>query len=171
MLVTILYSDRMQGLILKSCNKCLIPKPPAEFFADKGFSSGKTTICKKCKTASIYLWRQKNRAKYNADQRARTALNRRTLRSQTLKRKYGITADEFDVLLAAQNNKCWICKKENSSIKRPFAADHCHKHDHIHNKKKMRGILCYGCNRALHTLEKDGLLQRAFSYLEYFKCE
>lgn len=152
-----------QGAIMKICNSCRVEKPFDDFFKDKNHSSGHYSICKSCKSKSTQKWRVKNREKYNEKMRRYNADHKRQLRSHKLKKTYNISIEEYESILASQDNKCWICKKSNAPLKRPFIVDHCHK------TKKNRGILCYGCNRALHTLEKEGLLQRAFAYLEHFK--
>src|ERR1700678_3562410 len=65
---------RMKGIGLvpivdKTCNKCLKTKSCTEFFKDSGISDGYATICKECKTATTYKWREQNREKYNEDMR------------------------------------------------------------------------------------------------------
>ncbi len=147
----------------KKCNNCHETLPHSDFFKDKNATDGHYSICKPCKTKKTYEWREKNREKYNSDMRERNKQYKEIRRDRDLKKKYGSSLSEFKELLIKQNGCCWICQKTNSSTKRSFAMDHNHK------TGKRRGILCYGCNRALHTLEKDGLLMRAFAYLEEFK--
>lgn len=54
------------------------------------------------------------------------------------------------VLSLAQGNSCAICKKHESSFKKRLAVDHNHK------TGKVRGLLCYYCNKFVvgrHTIE------------------
>lgn len=144
----------------KKCNKCFIEKSEDQFFKDKNHSTGRYSLCKECKTTGTMAWREKNREKYNSDMRERNRKNVNKRRDVDLKRKYGITLLEYNKLLSDQGNVCAICQKTNKSSKRVFACDHDHK------TGKARGILCYGCNRALHTLEHAGLLEKALEYLK-----
>jgi len=148
----------------KTCNECEIEKPLEEFFKDRASKDGHYTICKACKKALTLKWRHENKDKYNQSMRKYRAEHKLYFRDKNLKRSYGITEDQYQQMLLKQDYQCWICHKiPDKRLKRPLAVDHCHK------TKKVRALLCYGCNRALHTLEKDGLLQRAFAYLEAFK--
>lgn len=77
-----------------------------------------------------------------------------------LKRKYGITAEQYGEMLAAQAGGCAICARPPKT--RRLAVDHNHK------TGKVRGLLCYRCNGQLirdHTLES---LRRAVAYLEKY---
>ena len=81
-----------------------------------------------------------------------------------LKRTYGLSKADFDVMLDKQNGKCAICKKEAPTHhKKRLNVDHCHKTGAI------RGLLCDACNRGI-GLFKDNpeLLQKAISYLSTF---
>lgn len=147
---------------MKKCNKCGEEKEITEFFKDKGFKDGHASICKKCKEAKTYEWRAKNKDKYNADMRKYNAAHKRARRDCDYKRKYGITLEAYEAMLAAQGGVCWICKK-SKQYKNHLCLDHNHK------TGDARGILCYGCNRALHTLENENLLPQAMAYLEHFK--
>lgn len=95
--------------------------------------------------------------------RAYQAEHKRERRDCDYKRKYGISLEIFEAKLLEQNNCCAICKKSNPSTKRNMALDHDHK------TGIARGILCYGCNRALHALESEELLKSAIAYLEKYK--
>lgn len=83
--------------------------------------------------------------------------------SSKLLKKYGISLKQKKQMLTDQGERCWICRKLNTSFKRPFAVDH------RHSDLKVRGILCYGCNRTLHAFEDKGIFDRAIEYLEFFK--
>lgn len=148
---------------MKACNRCKVEKPFTDFFKDIRHSSGHYSICKICKEQSTKEWRIKNREKYNAKMRDYYKNNRDAVVSSKLVKKYGITLKQKHEMLAAQDNKCWICRKINTSTKRPFAVDH------HHSDLKVRGILCYGCNRTLHAFEDKGLFDQALVYLDHFK--
>ena len=79
-------------------------------------------------------------------------------------RTYGITADEYYEILAAQNGKCSICESQEVNNSRISSGklfiDHCHE------TGKVRGLLCSKCNHAIGLLNDDvDLLQKAISYL------
>ena len=65
-------------------------------------------------------------------------------RKSHLKRKYGLTLEAFDELLASQGGGCAICGKPD--------ADNV---DHDHATGRVRGILCWNCNIAIGQFEDD----------------
>ena len=76
-------------------------------------------------------------------------------RKSHLKRKYGLTLQEFDELLASQGGGCAICGNPN--------ADNV---DHDHVTGRVRGILCFTCNVAIGLIAEDEeRLMGALSYL------
>lgn len=74
-------------------------------------------------------------------------VNKSKLRNFTLKRKYGITLEVYQILFEQQNGVCAICKR--SEERRTLAVDHNHK------TGKVRGLLCGSCNRALGLFNDD----------------
>ena len=94
-----------------------------------------------------------------------TAYNKRnssSVRSQYLKRNYGLTFEEFDLMLTHQDNSCAICKgtKTYGRHKR-FTVDH------DHSTGKIRGLLCHRCNTALGLIGDDiHTLKSMIKYLE-----
>ena len=81
-----------------------------------------------------------------------------------LRRKYGITLDQFEGMMAAQDNKCKICAVTFAGYGKRTAlspvVDHCHEAGHI------RGLLCHNCNVALgHFRDDPALLVKAIEYL------
>lgn len=78
---------------------------------------------------------------------------------QAKKRKYNISAENYNKLLKSQNNRCKIC---GSSLKKNINIDHDHKTGEI------RGILCNNCNRALgYFKDNPMILYNAIKYLRY----
>jgi hypothetical protein len=57
-----------------------------------------------------------------------------------LKKKYDLTLEQHNEMLAKQNGCCAICKRPQSEFKRELAVDH------HHTTGKVRGLLCYACN-------------------------
>lgn len=76
-------------------------------------------------------------------------------RRSSLKRKYGITLEQFDAMSAAQNHACAICGSQE-----PLCVDH------DHETGVIRGLLCGRCNKGIGLLG-DSLegLERAVRYL------
>lgn len=83
----------------------------------------------------------------------------RKRRDWMLKGKYGITVDDYDQMLAAQNGGCAICTRKPGKL--PLHVDHCHR------TGVVRGLLCHQCNWYLGTIEGgDGVFTRLINYLE-----
>lgn len=83
-------------------------------------------------------------------------------RARELMQKYGISLGEYEKLLKKQKRRCAICrrKKPYGRWGRFFVVDHCHR------KKRVRGLLCNSCNRALGYLgDSVKLFLRAAKYL------
>ena len=69
-------------------------------------------------------------------------------RNRVLKHRYGITASEYEALLAKQNGRCAICDTaaENTRSGKLYV-------DHQHNTGTTRELICPRCNTALGVLE------------------
>lgn len=80
-------------------------------------------------------------------------------RDRYLRRQFGISAADYDAMLAAQGSCCAICNTEPNG--RPWHVDH------DHATGRVRGILCDNCNRGLgHFRDDVGFLNRAIEYLK-----
>lgn len=96
---------------------------------------------------------QKHRSWFRDDQDAR----QRALKSNKMKVRYGIDIDEYEAILAAQNNQCATCDREWS---KSLHIDHCH------TTNKVRGLLCGRCNPALGLVNEDiKILERMLDYV------
>jgi hypothetical protein len=113
-----------------------------------------------------FEWREvipsKDKAKFAREWRK---ANPAKAKNSDLKRRFGITLDEYDALLILQNNVCAICDSPESAVDRKghirmLAVDHCH------TTKKIRGLLCTSCNTAIgHFKDNRELLKKAIEYL------
>ena len=75
-----------------------------------------------------------------------------------MQKKYrsGLTKDAYLDLLRKASNKCQICEQE-----RFLVIDHCHQ------TKRVRGLLCHNCNKAIGLVNDSVmLLHRMIRYLE-----
>jgi hypothetical protein len=91
----------------------------------------------------------------------RTETNRKDCnRCSNLWKCYRITHQQYENLLAEQNNQCKICSKAGLDGT-PLAVDHCH------TTGRIRGLLCSNCNTAIGLLyDNKELLQNAINYLK-----
>lgn len=80
-----------------------------------------------------------------------------------LKKRYGITQEQYDQMSSSQNDTCAICPKSKIHKNKKLSVDHNHK------TGKIRGLLCDNCNRALGFLEADNgvsLFEKAIDYIK-----
>jgi hypothetical protein len=81
-------------------------------------------------------------------------------KGRVLKRKYGITIEQFDQMLTAQSGACAICRSLPAQGK-SLHVDHCH------STGRVRGLLCHQCNWYLGKVDSDAaLIGRLLRYLE-----
>jgi hypothetical protein len=77
-------------------------------------------------------------------------------RADHLRRTYGISVEDREVLLERQRGKCAVCGDDN-----PTHTDH----DHVSGK--VRGLLCGRCNLGIGLFLDDPVrMQAAMAYLE-----
>jgi hypothetical protein len=71
-------------------------------------------------------------------------------------RRYGLSAADYNLMLARQDGVCAICKRSG----RKLCVDHCHA------TGKVRGLLCSNCNRGLGFYNDNPVFtQAATAYL------
>jgi hypothetical protein len=146
---------------MKRCRHCGVEKALDDFYTDRKARDGRRPECKACNLARrrakyaedprpyiarVMKWQRENRDRYLERQRSYrgTPAKRIANRKSHLKRKYGLTQEAFDEMLAAQGGGCAICGKPN-----PDNVDH----DHVTGR--VRGILCWNCNVGVGQFEDD----------------
>ena len=95
--------------------------------------------------------REKDRERYKVERPKRLAAVKRWAENNATKLKayartykYGITPEQYDLLLEQQNNACAVCLA-------PFTkTPHI---DHDHNTDVVRGLLCNPCNTKIGWYE------------------
>lgn len=153
------------------CTKCFLSKELKDFYQKKGKL---IASCRDCVKAYKKKIRSTDKHKqyirqYNIQWRSRNPDYDRNRpkhekRSLLLKYTYGMTVEEYDSRLFDQNNKCAICKIDQSSLKKPLYVDHCHL------TKNIRGLLCHNCNVSLGLLKDDlSIIESMLTYLKKSK--
>ncbi|MEK0336956.1 MAG: endonuclease domain-containing protein [Nitrosopumilus sp.] len=153
-------------MLTKVCTKCFEEKE----FSKKDFIPRKDR--KKNGAIRFYSW---CRSCHNTNSRKwyETSPKARKTRKESNFKNNGIDLDceEYDSLVCSQKNLCKICGKSecikaNSKYKKSIDLAV----DHNHNSKKIRGLLCQKCNRALGLFGVDSFgvlnLQAAVKYIK-----
>ena len=79
-------------------------------------------------------------------------------RGAKLKRVYGMSLRDFDLMLAQQRGVCAVCGEQPA---RRLCVDHCHA------TGKVRGLLCSPCNLAIGQFkDSPARLRKAAAYIE-----
>ena len=157
-----------EGKLCRACDKV---KPLSAFYNHK--RDGKQSLCKICTDVKNRVWAAKNRERLNACQaewkrrnpekvlamrqryNSRPEVKARKA-AQWLSRKYSLSVQAFEQLLADQNGCCAIC---GEVLVQPNV-------DHDHATGVIRGILCSPCNKALGLFgDSPARLQAAAAYL------
>ncbi len=80
---------------------------------------------------------------------------------------YGLTKEQYDLMIIAQNNCCYICKRPEKKID-AYSKDIARLCiDHNHETKKVRALLCGTCNSGIGFLrENTKTMHKAIAYLQ-----
>ena len=122
---------------MKKCTLCNADRPLSDFSKNTRYKDGYYKHCKKCH----YEYYGRNTHIFNT---------------------YGLTKEDYQVLLQKQKYSCLGCGLKHTENKgeRLFV-------DHCHTTGKVRGLLCQGCNFALGvTNDNINILQNLIHYLE-----
>src|SRR5271157_4402789 len=114
------------------CPKCKETKDlKTGFYRSKPSRTGYASHCIVCQNDNRHLYEDK-------DKRHLVYIKYRNIhRDQVLRRKFGISLDEYNIMVLKQDGKCAICGGVNSN--RNLAVDH------NHATGQVRGLLCSRC--------------------------
>lgn len=164
-----------------SRNKCL--DSPTELIKSQGFvmlcklhgfltqeqvnttyAAARRSAQRKCIECTIQS--QKNSRQQNPDK------YRIKNRKSNLKKKFGLTLEEFDVLSYLQNHVCAICQKAETTYdaKTKLVKNLTVDHDHVTGK--IRGLLCNKCNFGIGYFDDNiDYIASAITYLNAHQCD
>lgn len=87
-------------------------------------------------------------------------------RRNHLLRAYGITEEEYSLILLRQGSVCKICRQPGSGLSKKGSSPNLYV-DHDHVTGKIRGLLCRECNQGLGKFKDDAeRLRSAANYLD-----
>ena len=90
------------------------------------------------------------------------------------KTRYGITKEQYQEILEAQDSCCAICGTHQSELGKRMSVDHDHNccPGLYSCGKCLRGLLCGHCNLALGGFkDKESVLRSALRYLSIYRNE
>jgi len=124
---------------MKLCTKCNQIKSLEEFSQSKNEKQAVQYHCKDCNK------------KYREQKKEK-------VKDYQLKRKFGLSLDEYQKMLEEQKGVCKICGQVENN--KQLAVDHCH------TTGQIRGLLCGSCNRGIgYFRDSQDLLLKAVQYL------
>lgn len=139
----------------KFCRRCGIPRIPGLFGPYKTVPGSLRAWCLRCEAARTQSWRDQNPAAYKTSSKR-----------ASLKKKFGLSLEEWDRRKRQQDDRCIICRSlfgVESNKDTRACVDHCHA------TGKIRALLCGRCNLGLGKFrDNPETLRKAASYLEEF---
>lgn len=138
----------------KFCTKCKRMRPIIDFEKSKaGYKGGRYTECRICRRTRSRMWAKKNPER------------RRYLSRRAILKGYGLTPEQYDILLESQNGVCAICRKPETRITQGKLCDLAVDHDK--KTERVRGLLCVRCNLGIGALgDSSELVSTAAIYLK-----
>jgi hypothetical protein len=145
--------------MIKTCATCSLCKSSSEFNKYSAMKDGLHWECRSCVGLRRKSYYEKNRQREIDRSVAWKISNKEKAKDASLKRKFGITIQDYNAMIRSQNGKCAICDKDHSVS--------CLVVDHDHNSGRVRKLLCHQCNLALGNLKENVLF--AERMLDYIK--
>lgn len=136
----------------KRCSRCKLMKDFTEFCNDKSRVDGLNHRCKPCNRLHVQTIAEKQKKQFGE------AEYRHRRRKYELTHYYGISPDDYQILVERQKDKCAICGRKPEAY---LAIDHCH------NTNQVRGLLCRKCNSAIGLFDDN--IQKIENALMYLK--
>jgi hypothetical protein len=149
----------------RTCKVCNLVKEKSNF-QPQGYQ------CRECRTEKQRAyWNalspevKKIRQKNGEYQKRWVALNPEKAKEHSrrthIMRKFGLTVEQYDTMLAEQNNGCAICG-QSCATGMNLAVDH------DHATGKVRALLCKNCNTAIGLLGEDtDRMAKAIEYIQF----
>lgn len=129
---------------MKKCSKCFQTKELGLFHKDGAFKDGRRACCKSCDNAR--------------------RVGSLSVKNYDLKRLYGITLADYELMKSTHNSCCAICGLSEDTLGYSLCVDH------NHASKEVRGLLCKPCNLVVGNAREDKtVLLNAIEYLSHYE--
>ena len=103
---------------------------------------------------------KKNKDRLKAKRKKWAEANPDSVLNTQLKKRFGITLEQYNLMAEEQEFRCWICRQECGTGHRLSV-------DHDHLTGQVRGLLCKKCNSGIGFFsDHPALLERALEYLQ-----
>ncbi len=146
------------GEARRRCPRCKVVQLIGNFQRYRNGRTGK--LCRMSHCNACQLVAKRASVRKNPDKHWKKGHMARVLK------KFGIAADEFRNMLAAQGGVCAICN-QSETRRRPNGGQSHLSIDHSHKTGKVRALLCSKCNHMIGlALESPATLRAAADYLE-----
>lgn len=134
----------------KQCLKCKLYLPFNKFGSHRSRRDKLNERCKKC-----------------VNKNQRDAYVTEKVRGYDMRRRYGITLQQYNAMLSKQDGVCAICKNQESRLENRSKTGTTRRLyvDHDHKTGDVRALLCHECNTALGNMQEDP--ERIKSLLAY----
>lgn len=149
------------------CSQRFAPKHPAQRFCSRNCKAvahhyrvtAEQRTGRTCSACGVSIEHMRLDAKWCSESCQNRRPQAAAIKRRSRIRRYGITPEDFDALLAAQGGGCGVCGGQPGH--HGWAIDHCHAGGQV------RGILCESCNLGLGKFKDDPeVLRRAAEYIE-----
>lgn len=160
-------SDRYRDGVRNNCRACAVRKstewarlnPDRTKDRKKRWTENNRESVRKSSRERYARDAVKRRA--SAQQRRATPEGKETRRWEWIKRKYGLSKDQWNALFDSQGQRCGCCSTSEPGHKRGWHVDH------NHTTGQVRGIVCGNCNTMLGCAKEspDNLLA-GIAYLD-----
>lgn len=127
---------------MRRCQQCGVNKKNGAFKPEN-------KTCERCLTNTKRWWRENEERCYRI----------------TIKSQYGLSSEDYDMMLWEQRHVCAICK-QSCKLRKRLSVDHCHE------TNTVRGLLCDRCNKTLGLMkDSPDHLEAAAKYLRFNQVE
>lgn len=160
----------------KWCGSCETKKGLKEFHKDRTKICGRASVCVPCaREKARRHYKQKgrpgdrDRKRISRQNRKYRRENRSAVKEYSrwyhIRRKYGLSKEQWYAIYDAQDGRCYICQRTEAQIRKSkskyLTVDHCH------TTGVIRGLLCGNCNMNVlpGIRENAQVAERIVSYL------
>jgi len=168
----------------KICAKCNIKQDEEEFYLRNKKTGNRFRTCRSCLSVQKKKYRQSPKGrevklKYRQNHKAQAAkyvskyYYSNKGREHNLKKRFGITLEEYNQMNIKQKGRCAICgRPETYSFTPPDGLKRIRalSIDHNHETNEIRGLLCIKCNAGIGNFDENiEYLANAIAYLQKAK--